>query len=226
MHLRLHLIGGHVPYHFGWRPRVHVRVAGGVALVDEMAVVADAERFAAQCVRGAFGQSRSDVRNTGMAPGTRFGLYLARFELVVSIEGHVILTLVALEAEGDGVGYGASSQKTAVGQGSRPADFAVPGDIVAGQATERAVLQRKHRSDSMGHLRTRGNTHGVGLGRGKLSVVARPTQLRRAAGKTQGAPDARGRCVTRRAQCGISVRVGNRFNLIGVGSPGQNQSGQ
>ena len=94
---------------------MHVRVAGGVALVDKMAVVADTERFAAQRVRGAFGQPRFDIGNADMAPGTRVGFYLARFELIVSIERPIILTFVALETEGDGAGYGISSQETATG---------------------------------------------------------------------------------------------------------------
>jgi len=92
-----------------------VRVAGGVAFVDKMTVVAHAERFAAQCVRGTFGKLRFDVRNADMAPGTRAGLYLACFELIVSVESPIILAFVALETEGKGVGYRFSSQKAAVG---------------------------------------------------------------------------------------------------------------
>ena len=204
---------------------MHVRVAGGVALVDKMAVVADTERFAAQRVRGAFGQSRFDVGNANMAPGTRVGFYLARFELIVSIERPIILTFVALETEGDGVGYGISSQETTVGQSSGPADLAVPSDIVTAQATERSVLERKHRGDSPGHLCARGHIHGVSFAGGKVSIVARATQLRRIARKTQGAPGARGRSVTRRTQGGVSVRLGNRLNLAGIGWAGPDRSG-
>lgn len=154
-----------------------MRVAGGVALIDKMAVVAHTERFAAQCVRGAFGQSRFDVRNADMAPGTRVGSYLARFELIVSIERLVILAFVALETEGQGVGYGISSQKTAVGRSSGPADLAVPGDFVTAQATERSVLERKHRGDSVDHLRARSHIHRVRFAGGKVSVVAGPAEL-------------------------------------------------
>ncbi len=161
-----------------------MRVAGGVALIDEMAVVAHTERFAAQCVRGAFGQSRFDVRNADMAPGTRIGLYLARFELIVSIERPIILAFVALETEGQGMRYGISSQKIAVGQSSGPAGLAVPDDIGTAQATERSVIERKHWGNSPGHLRARGHIHGVRFAGGKASVVAAPTELRYIPGKT------------------------------------------
>ncbi len=70
---------------------------------------------------------------------------------------------MALETESQGVGYGISSQKTAVGQSSGPAVLAVPGDIVTAQATELSAIERKHRRDSVGHLRARGHIHRVSL---------------------------------------------------------------
>jgi hypothetical protein len=132
-HLGFHLIGRHILRHIGRRGGGHVR-GNRVALCHDMAIPAQRGGFGPEAVRGPFARLRVHRRDTRVAPQTRIRLKLVGLELIVGVEGAVILGGMTSETEQQRIGVPTATQKSLAGRRRRLPDPAVLRHIVATEA--------------------------------------------------------------------------------------------
>jgi len=93
-----------------------MRTTGGVILCDSVAAAAHTGRFSTKRIQCPAFESRSHIRDAEVAPQTRVSLHLVAFQLIMHIEGGVVLLDVAMKAEHHAAGYPTATQRVGTGR--------------------------------------------------------------------------------------------------------------
>ncbi len=109
-HGRLHLVGRHKQQHVRCGNYIYVRAPCGVIPGHPVATAAHARRLTTQRVQHLRLRSHAQIRDVRVAPQTRIRLDIVGIQLIVHVEGPVLLFGMALKTEHHGVGQLASSQ--------------------------------------------------------------------------------------------------------------------
>jgi hypothetical protein len=111
IHSVFYFIGGHVRPHPGRRGHTHVFVFGRVMRGHGMAVFAHTVRFAMKSAGSLVSRIGLNVRDSDMTPFANVLPDSACVNLVMGIEGLVVITFVTAKTEGGAVGLVAPPQK-------------------------------------------------------------------------------------------------------------------
>lgn len=207
LHSRTDLPCGDVPLRFVRGSDIEMGLPRGVAFRQGVAVAAYLGGVVVKGVGGTPLKRSLPSLDAGMAPGAGVRLQAGVVDLVVDVEGPVVLLNVALEAVGQVMGiHLAAEEMRAVGRGALFA-FALFQYGMTSQAGQDSLAPWKSGSHPRSDRITRHHAHGVDLTRCQSPVMTGSTELGDVAAPAKGRVLSLRGQVARPAQGRVCVRA-------------------